>query len=150
MDPVLRRLLRKLGFNGQLKVRTDKTISPTGYFFKVAIVKGTLSEDDVYKSRIRKCDIGGLVSLYERDDGSIGYRCPAEPIDDYKRKGGNPEDCALRGCLCGGLFTNCGLGDPLEPGIVTLGDDLSFLKKLMKHEDDSYSVEDAINYLRAI
>jgi len=147
MDPEIRKQIRKLGFNNQLEVKTDRKISPTGYPFKVAVLPETLSEKDIYGSRRRICDQGGLVSLYEKIDGNIGYRCAAEPKKGYAQKGGNIADTEERGCLCNGLLSTCKLGNYREPPIVTLGDDFSFLKKLMKNENDSYSAKEAVDYL---
>ncbi|TSC51960.1 MAG: 2-nitropropane dioxygenase [Parcubacteria group bacterium LiPW_41] len=143
----IKKTARKLGFQGKLIIRTDMLISPTGFPFKVAVLFGTLSEHDIYESRIRICNQGALVSLYEREDGLIGYRCPAEPIDQFIRKGGDISETFGRGCLCNGLGTTGGVGNYGEPAIMTLGDDLSFLLFLMKDENDSYSAQDATNYL---
>ena len=149
MDENLKQKVRRLGFKGKLKIRTDTRISPTTYLFKVAEVKKTISEKRVYKKRCRICDIGGLRFPYREIDGTIHYRCPAESLEMYRRKGGKEEDTVGRGCLCNGLFTTCGLGSQGEPPVITLGDDFSFLKKMMKHSHDSYSAEDVIRYLIA-
>lgn len=147
MWPVYRKQICKLGFNDELQVRTDMRISPTGYPFKVAGLSGTLSDDYIYELRPRICDQGLLRSLYEKSDGKIGYRCSAEPEYQYTHKEGNLEDTVGRACLCNGLLSTCGLGDPEEFPIITLGDDFSFLKKLMKNENDSYGAKDAVDYL---
>ncbi|HEY5588790.1 MAG TPA: nitronate monooxygenase [Candidatus Paceibacterota bacterium] len=147
MWPVYRKEICKLGFNDELKVRTDMRVSPTNYPFKVAIVSGTLSEDYIYENRNRVCSQGCLRSIYEKPDGKIGYRCSAESEFIYEQKGGKKEDTVGRACLCNGLLSACGVGDSFEFPIITLGDDFSFLKKLMKNESDSYSAKDAVNYL---
>ena len=51
---------------------------------------GTLFHPDVYNLRPRLCDLGFLRRAYRSHDGSIGYRCPAEPVADFLRKGGLP------------------------------------------------------------
>ena len=148
MNPILRREIRRLGFSDSLEVRTDMRISPTGFPFKVAVLNGTISEREVYEQRVRVCDKGGLFSLYERKDGSIGYRCPAEPINSFILKGGDVEETVGRGCLCNGLFSTARVNDKTqEPAVVTIGDDVSFLKRIMKNENDSYTAADAIKYL---
>lgn len=147
MNSETRRLIRKYGFDGTLVVKTDMRISPTGFPFKVVDLEGTISKPEIYNKRTRICDQSELVSPYERKDGKIGYRCASEPEDDYKRKGGDPADLVGRGCLCNGLITNADLGNEEEPAVVTLGDDVSFLRFLMKNADDSYSAKDATNYL---
>lgn len=148
MDPEIRRQMRKIGFNNELKVETDMLVSPTGYPFKKANLAGTISDPDIYNARTRICNRGGLVSLYEKEDGTIGYRCASEPIDKFVKKGGKIEDTEGRGCLCNGLFTTAGMNpSSVEPPVVTIGDDVSFLRKLMVNEDDSYGASDAIKYL---
>jgi len=143
----LRAKIRKLGYDGTLNIRTDSRISPTGFPFKLAEIEGTIADNGVYDGRVRVCNKGLLVTPYEKDGGRIGYRCSAEPEDKFIHKGGNPDELAGRGCLCNGLLATAGIGDDVEPPIITLGDDLGFLRKLMKNNADSYSAEDAINYL---
>ncbi len=147
MNPDLRRKIRKLGYEGTLNVRTDMRISPTGFPFKVADIEGTIADPEIYEARTRICNQGELVSLYERPDGKIGYRCPAEPLDKFRIKGGDPKDTIGRGCLCNGLFTTAGVGNEEEPPVVTLGDNVGFLRFLMKNSEDSYTVAQAIRYL---
>jgi nitronate monooxygenase len=149
MDEI-RKQIRTKGFNGKLEVRTDMKISPTGFPFKVVELENTASESEIYESRKRICDQCALVTLYQKENGSIGYRCPSEPVEDYVSKGGKIEDTYQRGCVCNGLITTAGLRLPdedYEPPIVTLGDNVVFLRHLMKHEDDSYCASDAIKYL---
>ena len=147
MDPEIRKKLCRLGFNGELKVKTDMRISPTGFPFKVAVVDGTLSEKEVYDRRVRSCKHGALVSLYEEKDGSIGYRCSGEPVESFVKKGGDAKDTIGRGCLCCGLLSTAGLNNEGEPPIITLGDDHSFIPKIMATADSSYSAKDAIDYI---
>jgi len=147
MDPLIKAEVRKLGFNGQLDVKTDMVISPTGFPFKVVILNGTISVVFIYESRTRICNKGGLVSLYEKEDGTIGYRCSAEPFDKFIAKGGKLEEAIGKGCLCNGLFSTVGMNSDIEPPIVTIGDDVSFLRKLMANENSSYTAKDAIEYL---
>lgn len=147
MNPLLRKQARKLGFNGQLQVVTDMRFSPTGFPFKVACLDGTLSDKKIFVERPLVCNQGVLVSLYEKPDGSIGYRCPSEPLGFYRAKGGDLADAVGRGCLCNALLSTAMVNNPAEPPIVTLGDETGFLKKLMLHEDDFYTAKDAIWYL---
>lgn len=147
MNPSVRKEVRRLGFRGELKIRTDMRISPTGFPFKVIELPGTISEANVYESRSRICNIGGLVSLYEKSDGKIGRRCAAEPIDKFLNKGGKIEETIGRGCLCNGLFSTASKNSDFEPMVVTIGDDVSFLKKLMTNENSDYNVREVISYL---
>lgn len=147
LDPVIRQEVRRLAFEGKLQVRTDMKASPSGFPFKVAVLAGSLSEEDVYLSRKRVCNHGALRTLFEESDGSIGYRCPAEPVAIYEKKLGQVEETERSRCLCNGLLSTAGLGDEDEAPIITMGDDVSFLKSLMTKSDDSYGVVDVIKYL---
>ena len=149
MDSGIKERIRRLGFAGNINVKTDLRVSPTGFPFKVLSLDGTLSEDNVINSRTRICNQGALVTPYEKTDGTYGYRCPAEPVAKFLFKGGNIKDTEGRGCLCNGLNSAAGLATLNEPPIVTLGDDFSFLQSplLMPMADSSYSAAQAIKYL---
>ncbi len=147
MNVEIRQEVCKRGFKGTLVIRTDMSISPTGFPFKVAVIPSTVAESAVYDARTRGCDQGALVTLYEKPDGSIGYRCPSEPVASYVHKGGKEERAIGCGCVCNGLIANTILGNPGEFPLVTLGDDVGFLKHLMDHSRDSYGVSDALAYL---
>ena len=146
MNPYYRAMMRRRGYRSELSVRTDPTASPTGFPFKVPQLSGTMSEQAVYKSRVRNCSRKALQFPAEAN-GKIIFRCAAEPIEDYLKKGGKLEDTIGARCLCNGLFSAATLGDPNELPIFTMGDDVSFLRHLMKDENDSYRATDAIAYL---
>ncbi len=139
--------IRKLAFNNQLVVKTDLYASPTGFPFKVVQLPGTLSQTNVYDARTRICNHGFLTSAYQRPDQSIGFRCASERTEQYVRKGGKIEDTENRRCLCNGLIASSELTNPGEAPILTLGDDTSFIKHLMKNENDTYTAADAMEYL---
>jgi hypothetical protein len=147
MDSQIKKQIRKKGFEGKLIIRTDMLVSPTGFPFKVAELKGTLSEKKIYEARRRKCNQGVLVILYEKLNGTIGYRCAAEPVNSFIAKGGKKEDTIGRACICNGLLTTVKIGNYGEPPIVTLGDDVGFLRFLMKNPNSTYNVPEAINWL---
>jgi len=135
---------------GQAQVHTDPLASPTGFPFKVVQIEGTLSEADVYEARERRCDLGYLRELYRRADGTPGYRCPAEPVDDYLRKGGRREDTVGRKCICNGLLATVGLGqrrgEGTEPPVVTSGTGLLDVARVLGDRPD-YSAADVVTYL---
>ena len=144
--------LRRAGFRGEQRIFTDPQGSPTGFPFKVAQVGGTLSDPVVYEDRERACDLQGLQQLYRRCDGAVRYRCPAEPVATFTAKGGVESETVGRKCLCNALLANIGLaqrrdGGHVEPPLVTLGDDLRFLRALMADEVSTYTAEDALKYL---
>ena len=148
MDPFWRSCVRALGFQGSLEVRTDSKASPTGFPFKVGGLPETLFDPEVYESRERKCPHGTLVVLYRKPDGSIGYRCPSEPIKTYLAKGGKLEDTLGRRCICSGLMATAGLNLGNEPPIITLGDDVRRLMPLLLDKaDGTYSAADVFKYL---
>ncbi len=153
-DPdIKRRVLEKVR-DGSIDVFTDPSASPTGFPFKVVRLEGSASESDVYKERSRVCDLGYLRVLYKKEDGSVGYRCPAEPIETYIKKGGRPEDAEGRKCLCNGLQAVIGLGQQqpngaVEPPLVTAGDMLRELSPLLQKTPVGYSAADVITYLLA-
>ncbi len=152
MNSLIREEIRHRGFNGKLRVFKSPNYSPTGYPFNVAVLPDTLSEEDVYQRQTRACTQGALVSLFRKPDGTIGYRCPSEPVDIHLKKGGKLEDTVGRRCLCSGLLATAGIQDESRPNkrqapIVTTGDDLGFLPELMINEDSTYGVEQSLDYL---
>jgi len=139
-------------FEGTEVVRTDPYASPSGFPFKVVNLPNTLTEEEVYANRPRICDVTRLRRPYVKPNGEVGYRCPAEPIADYIKKGGKEADTFEKKCLCNALLAGVGLdqtqkGDFHEPPIVTLGNDLSFLPHIISGPDETYTAADAIAYL---
>lgn len=129
--------------DGRVDVLTDALASPTNFPFKVVDVPGSVSRPDVYAARLRVCDIGYLRRPYKREDGSLGYRCAAEPVADYIRKGGKVEDTVGRKCLCNGLIANLDLGYN-EPPIVTAGDMVTQIPMFLSQGGSSYSAADVV------
>jgi len=152
MDAELKtRLIRKVR-DEEAQVFTSPLVSPTGFPFKVAQLEDTLSESEVYEARNRICDLGFLRIIYKKDDGSLGYRCAAEPVDDFVKKGGNIEDTVNRSCLCNNLLATAGFPQRrkdgyVEPPIITSGDDLEGAGQFLKEGKTSYTAEDVITYL---
>jgi nitronate monooxygenase len=148
LDPELKRDVIDKALKGEASVFTDPVASPTGFPFKV------VSTGSPEPERERVCDLGYLRVAYERDDESIGWRCPAEPVDQYVRKGGAIEDTEGRKCLCNALMSNIGLGQvrnggTVEPPILTAGDDLDSIRRFLPPGADSYSAADVISGLLA-
>ena len=92
--PDLKQQVFQLSREGKLRVFTDPLASPTGFPFKVVQLPGTLSDAKSLPPRTRLCDLGYLRHAYRKADGTIGYRCPAEPVEDFIRKGGTLEETA--------------------------------------------------------
>lgn len=134
LAPLREQLLTALR-DGSLDVRTDAAASPTGFPFKVAMMPGTLADPQRYEARPRLCDLGYLRQPYTRAGGAVGYRCPAEPVDVYVRKGGDVADTVGAKCLCNALTTDVGIGQHRKDGyveepMVTLGSDLAGARRL--------------------
>lgn len=129
---------------GELEVLADPRCSPSGFPFNVVQLPGTVSEQDVYNERERICRIGYLRQAYKTKHG-VGFRCSAEPVDTYVKRGGSLEDTKGSKCLCVHLLGSVGLDN--EPPIVTLGRDTSFIPYLASLKKPSYSAEAALMYL---
>ncbi len=139
--------------DGDLTVRNDPRASPTGFPFKVAVLPGTASDADVYAARPRLCDLSYLRQPYERSDGKVGYRCPAEPVHMHLRKGGSLADTVGRQCLCNGLMADIGLGQHRTDGyaevpLVTLGQDLTGAVELIARHPQGWTARQALTYLQ--
>lgn len=109
----------------------------------------SLSEAGVYQDRPRLCDLGYLRRACRTPDGTLDYRCPAEPIEDYLKKGGLIEDTVGRKCLCNALVANLGLGQRRpdsyeEPPLLTAGNDLDCIRPFITPEKLSYHASDVI------
>ncbi len=151
MDPELRRRVLQDVKSGTVDVATSLRASSTGYPFKVVSLKGTIADPDVYEQRDRRCDLGYLREAFRKPDGSTGYRCAAEPVGAYLRKGGSPEATEGSTCLCNGLMSTCGLGQiragtTKEPAIVTSGDCVNEIRQLLV-DRDSYGALDVLAHL---
>jgi NAD(P)H-dependent flavin oxidoreductase YrpB (nitropropane dioxygenase family) len=152
LEPAIRHDLLTRLRAGTLEVRTDALASPTGFPFKVAQLPGSLSDPEISASRPRLCDLGYLRTPYLRDQGAVGYRCPAEPVHTFLRKGGAVEKTAGRECLCNSLTANVGLGQTradgyVEQPLVTLGADLDGARRLAGTYPDGWSADQALDWL---
>ncbi len=131
MIPWARTKLIDMALNSGIEVLTSSKASPTGYPFKIPNIDNTLSVDEIYNSRQRICDQRLLSEPYLTNSGKLSFRCPAEPVDEYVKKGGDRAATIGRICLCNGLLAAAGLGQirkhPVshsvyqEPPVFTLG-----------------------------
>lgn len=140
--------------HGDSHVFSDPVASPTGFPFKIVELEGTLSEKEVYDERPRLCQLGFLRATYKRDDGTIGYRCPGEPVSNYTRKGGRVEDTVGKKCLCNALMANVGMAQEQvsgyrEKALVTAGDSLHHLGDFM-HHGTHYRATDVIDFILGV
>ena len=145
-----------LSREGKARVFTDPLASPTGFPFKVVQLDGTLSTSEVYSSRPRTCDLGYLRHVYQKEDGTAGYRCPSEPVEDYLKKGGSEADTVGRKCICNGLMATVGLGQKRsaaeggdESPILTAGNEVANIARFLPPGAATYTAADVINVLLA-
>ena len=140
--------LRRESFAGDIQVIANPLVSPSGFPFQVVSLDGSLSDPIVYGKRKRSCSLGYLVEAYKTTKGGIGFRCPAEPVKAYVRKGGALESTERRVCLCNGLAATAKDGQRAEAAdaapIVTLGQDQGFIRSLLPSAEGAYSAEDVI------
>ncbi len=152
LDPRLRRRMVEQALAGVLVVRNEPRASPAGFPFKTVQLDGTLSDNAVYANRARLCDLGYLRVPFVRSGGGIGYRCPAEPVAIYVRKGGSIDEATGRRCLCNGLTATIGLGQSraggdMELPLLTLGQRLDFLPDVVARAGVDFAAADVVAHL---
>ncbi|HSJ06347.1 MAG TPA: nitronate monooxygenase [Longimicrobiales bacterium] len=150
-DDIKQTVLQQV-LSGDVDVLTDARASPTGYPFKIVQIETTNSSREQYMARKRVCDLGYLRTAYRRPDGRLDYRCAAEPVDTYVKKGGELDDTSGRKCLCNALMADIGMaqvreGGELERPIITSGDDLIRLGRFIEEGRTRYSARDVVDYL---
>jgi NAD(P)H-dependent flavin oxidoreductase YrpB (nitropropane dioxygenase family) len=150
--PELKRKVVEKSKTRSVSVFTDPVASPTGFPFKVLQLEGTMSDPQIYADRPRICDLGYLRHPYRKEDGSLGYRCPSEPVKDYVRKGGALEETVGRKCLCNGLLATVELPQKQASGytelpIMTAGDEVANVAQFLKPGADTYTAADVIDFL---
>ncbi len=155
LDARYRELVLRMALAGDASVFTHPVASPTGFPFKVAQVKGSLSEEKEYLARTRVCDLGYLREAYRKDDASIGYRCASEPAAAFAAKGGAADDTAGRRCLCNALLANIGHAqvrgdDTHEQPLLTSGDDLMEIGRFLPKGASSYTAKDVVSKLLGV
>jgi len=132
-----------------LRVITDFEASPTGYPFKIVVrEEGELAN---LRARTRVCDLGYLRQAYLESDGTVGYRCPGEPIPTYVKKGGKEEDTTNKLCLCNQLLATVELGQERPTGselpLLTSGMELAEIARFVRKGADSYTVADVLSVM---
>jgi NAD(P)H-dependent flavin oxidoreductase YrpB (nitropropane dioxygenase family) len=149
--PAIKEQVRRGVMQGDVVVRTDPRASPTGYPFKIVEIEGVNSRAE---GRKRCCDLGYLRTAYREESGRLGYRCAAEPVETYVKRGGLVEDTEGRKCLCNGLFANIGHGqvrndDVDERPLLTSGDELACLGAFFRAHPE-YTAGDVIEHLLSL
>jgi nitronate monooxygenase len=152
MTQDIRRQVVRQAQAGTADVLTDAAASPTGFPFKVVNVPGTMADADLYAQRSRICDIGYLRQLYRDEEGSLHFRCAAEPASQYEKKGGRVEDTVGRKCLCNHLGAAAGFSQVRADGyaelpLVTAGDDVVNIGQFLPPGAATYSAQDVLDAL---
>lgn len=150
--PELKRDVIRQAQDDAIDVLTDGRASPTGFPFKVVQMPGTVSQLPVYQQRERVCDLGYLRQAFKRADGRIDYRCAAEPVETYVKKGGLREDTEGRKCLCNALFATIGMGQARDEGLhekplITSGDELKNIRRFIGSDRSGYTAGEVIDWL---
>lgn len=153
--PELKRRFLEAVAAGKAAVFTHPLASPTGYPFKLGMLKHTLSEKIDHLERKRVCNIGLLREVSKTADGKLVYRCPAENEEAFARKGGDSSRSAEARCLCNALLANIGLGMKyaggyLEKPLLTVGNQLESLRQLVLKAGMDYTAGDVLRYLNAM
>ena len=135
--------------SGKARVFTDPVSSPTNFPFKAVQLEDSNSEQEVYLARPRICDLGYLREAYRTAQGTLDYRCSAEPVSIYVSKEGKVENTVGRKCLCNSLMANIGhpqvrIGKLIEKGLVTAGNDLTEIGRFLPLDGSTYSAADVI------
>lgn len=147
--PGLKQQVFQLSRAGGLRVFTDPLLSPTGFPFKVVQLPGTLSEAKLLPPRNRCCDLGFLRRAYRKADGTSGHRCPAEPVEDFIRKGGTRVETIGRECVCNGLMATIGLGQVDSENnsslpLVTAGNQVAQVAQFLQPGRDTYAASEVV------
>jgi len=145
IDPVLKSKGRRMIYNDELFVHTSAVASPTGYPFKLLSMPGTIFEKEIYNARVRNCSMGYLRKAVWLN-GKVVFRCSAEPEDGYESKGGDINNTIGRMCLCNALTSTVG-SRPGEMSVLTAGDDIASVRRMMRNENSSYSAEEVVKHL---
>ncbi|MFP4069287.1 MAG: nitronate monooxygenase [Opitutales bacterium] len=144
--PAIKAEVIRLYRSGELRVATDFRASPTGYPFKRVDLAANAADEPC-----RVCDLGYLRHVYVDAEGTLGYRCPAAPLEAYLARGGTEAEAEGKRCLCNGLLATIGLGqvnDGVEaPPLLTWGEDLSFFEHVLGEGRTSYGVAEVLDYL---
>ncbi len=145
-EAVVERLLA-----GGVDTQTDFQASPTGYPFKLIDLNSTMASVEGARCRRRVCDLGYLQQFVCDGSDGIIYRCPGEPVESYRRKGGDAGDTEGKMCLCNGLLATIGLGqirgEGREVPILTAGEDFSAVQAMVTTLGREYSARDVIDHI---
>lgn len=152
-DPDIKHQVIQQCIRGELDIVTDALASPTGFPFKVLHIEGSMSDDAVFAKRQRVCDLGFLRQGYRKTDGTIGWRCPGEPVRTHVHKGGEESETIGRKCVCNGLLASIAMeqrrsGGRTEQPLVTCGSDVASITQFLAADQaTTYHAADVVECL---
>ena len=154
LTPEIKQQVIEKSLAGEVELFTDPCASPTGFPFKVVQVEGSLSDESIYAARERICDLGFLRQAYKKEEGGVGFRCSAAPVERFVAQGGEASATEGRRCLCNSLLSSIGLGQVLtdgttEPPIITAGDQVKSIAHFLKPWQKTYSAKQVVDALLA-
>lgn len=140
---------------GTVRVFTHPTASPTGYPLKMALLEDTVGNEEEFRRRPRVCNLGLLRRVYRRDDGTLGYRCPADRESRYRDHRGDPQESRHARCLCNSLLAAVGqameyAGGYLEKPLFVPGECLDSLRALIRKAGLNYTAADVVQFLTGV
>jgi nitronate monooxygenase len=145
--------LRRQAAAHAVRIMTDPLASPTAFPLKIVELAGSVSDGAVYAARTRVCDLGYLREAYRTPEGTVGFRCAAEPVATFVAKGGALEDTNGRKCICNALVATMGhpqwRGRSVEPPLITSGNALEHLDDFMLQGRLSFTAAEVIEVLLA-
>ena len=132
-----------------MPMTASSRVSPTGLPFKIVKMEGGGFQRE---DRTRVCDLGYLRIPVRDENGRFTFRCAAEPVDAYVRKGGTAVETEGRRCLCNALLANIGLGQVRPEGVeekplLTSGTCLETIPDLLAGRA-SFTAADVVAYLK--
>lgn len=152
LDPDLKRRVLTLVRQDPNHLFTQLSALPDGQPFRVLRLEETAADPEISAARLRLCDVGWFREVYRRPDGSVGYRCPGEPMHHYLLKGGDATTAARQPCICNGVLAGLGLaqlqdGRELERALVPVGEDVRELRRFLKPGGVEFTAADVVKDL---
>ncbi len=152
LNPELKRQVLTLVRQDPANLFTQICSLPDGRPLRVLRLEDTAADPEVLAQRARVCDVGWFREVYRRADGSVGYRCPGEPLHHYVLKGGAPGLAARQPCICNGLLAGLGLaqvqyGRELERALIPAGEDVRELTHFLKPGGEDFTAAEVIAVL---
>ena len=154
LDEAIKARVLTLATQSPEQLKLGHIPDPSGQTVSVLQWEETAPAPDCLAGRSRLCDIGYFREVYRRPDGTVGYRCPGEPIAHFTAKGGSSAAARGQVCLCNSLLATLGLaqlrdGDELERLIIPAGEDVRELARFLPPGRPRFTAAEVVAYLLA-